>query len=254
MSWASRRRTFYTSIIILGLTVIIGIPLFFLLYEEPTCFDNKENQDEVGIDCGGVCELLCQSQVIQPTILWSRAVAVTDGVYNAVAYVENPNFDIGTNAIVYLFKLFDEDNILIAERKGVTFIAPNSILSVFEGGIITGERVPKRTFFEFKGSPKWFKMHNPAISLIVENSVLSGAETLPKIEAEIRNSSTQDISDIEIIVIVFDENGNAIAASKTSVDRLRRLTSSDIVFTWPKPFSVKVGKIEIIMLTPPLKQ
>lgn len=228
--------------------------MFFLLYEKPTCFDNKKNQDEVGIDCGGACELLCQSQVIQPAILWSRAFAVIDGVYNVVAYVENPNFDIGTNAIVYLFKLFDEDNILIAERKGITFIPPNSVLSVFEGGIITGERVPKRTFFEFQGLPEWFKMYNPAISLIVENRVLSGAETLPKIEAQLRNKSTQDISDIEIIAIIFDENDNAIATSKTSVEQLRKETSSDIVFTWPEPFSAKVGKIEIITLTPPLKQ
>lgn len=253
MSWASRRRTFYTSIIILGLAVIIGIPLFFLLYEAPTCFDGKENQDEVGIDCGGACELFCQSQVVPPAVLWSRAFSVTDGVYNAVAYVENPNFDVGTNEIVYLFKLFDEDNILIAERKGITYISPNSVLSVFEGGIVTGERVPRRTFFEFQGSPEWFKMRNPATSLIVENRVLSGAETSPKIEAVLRNSSTQEISDIEIVAIIFDEDDNAIAASKTSIERLPQNTSSDIVFTWPQPFSSKVGKIEIITLTPPLK-
>jgi len=253
MSWASRRRTFYTSIITLGLIVIVGIPLFFLLYEAPTCFDGKENQDEVGIDCGGACELLCQSQVVEPAILWSRVFAVTDGVYNAVAHVENPNFDIGTNAIVYLFKLFDEDNILIAERKGITYIPPNSILSVFEGGIVTGERVPKRTFFEFQGSSEWFKMRNPATSLVIENRVLTSAETLPKIEAELRNSSTQEISDIEIIAIVLDEDDNAIAVSRTSIAHLPKETSSDIVFTWPEPFSARVGRIEIITLTPPLK-
>lgn len=253
MSWASRRRALYSIIILLGLAVIVGIPMFFLLYEEPTCSDGKQNQNEVGIDCGGSCELLCDSQVVLPAILWSRSFAVTEGVYNSVAYIENPNFKAGTFEVSYIFKLFDSENILVTERRGITYISPNNAFVVFEGGIVTGERIPARTFFEFRGEPKWFELNNPAISLVIENRILSDTNSSPKLDATLKNISTEDIKDIEIMAIIFDTNDNAIASSRTVVKLLPKSSVQDIAFTWPKPFSSSVGRVEIIPKVYPTK-
>lgn len=253
MSWAGRRRALYSIIILFGLAVIIGIPMFFLLYEEPTCSDGKYNQNEVGIDCGGSCELLCDSQIALPAVLWSRSFAVTEGVYNSVAYIENSNFKAGTFEVPYIFKLFDSENILVTERRGVTYISPNNAFVVFEGGIVTGERVPAKTFFEFRGEPEWFELNNPAISLVIENRILSDTNSSPKLDATLKNISTEDIKDIEIMAIIFDTNDNAITSSRTIVELLPKNSAQDIAFTWPKPFSSSVGRVEIIPRVYPTK-
>ena len=52
MSWASRRRSIYLSIVLAVIFVIVAPIVFFVLNKEPTCTDDKQNGDETGIDCG----------------------------------------------------------------------------------------------------------------------------------------------------------------------------------------------------------
>lgn len=250
MSWASRRRTAYMGIIAFAALIILA-PLFFTIFnKEPTCFDGKQNGDEKGIDCDGLCKRTCDARISNPTILWSRAFKVSDGVYNAVAYIENPNFDSGASNIPYTFKLFDDKNILIAERKGSTFISPNNITPIFETAIFTGKRTPSKTFFEFNKTPEWYKIDDANSSLSVSDIKLAGEESSPRIDAVLSNSSIYDARDIEVVAIVFDSKNNAIAASSTFIDRLSGRTSQNIVFTWPEKFDSASSGIKIIPRIP----
>jgi hypothetical protein len=254
MSWSGRRRTAYTSFTFLFLLIIAGAIFYFFLYKAPTCSDGSQNGGEEGIDCGGICPIICTFQTLEPVVLWSRAFMVADGVYNVLAYVENPNADVGVPRIAYTFKVFDKKNILIAERKGETFISANGISPIFEGGINTGEREPAITFFELGNDIEWVTKDNPITMLKVVNKALSNAETLPRIDATLQNNSTEEFSDIEVIATIFDLNDNAIASSKTFVNLLPKKSSQKIVFTWPKSFQSPVARIEIIPRVPLLLQ
>ena len=250
MSWASRRRTLYGGGAVLFLVVVIGVPSFFVLYERPTCFDGVRNQEELGIDKGGPCALLHSSQVQNIAVLWSRSFEVVPGVYNAVAQVDNPNFSAGAIDVPYSFKLFDTNNILVAERKGRTYLSPNKVISVFEGGIVTGERVPVRTFFELLVDPEWESVDNPIEGLGVENRELSNRETAPRVDATITNQSFEDIFGVEVIVTIFNHQDVAIASSRTVIDVLPRQSSQPVTFTWPQAFSDSASRVEIIPQAP----
>jgi hypothetical protein len=250
MSWASRRRSKYIGIVV-AVALVIIVPLFFVVFnKKPTCTDGKQNGDEVGIDCGGLCPELCVSQISDPILIWSRSFKVVDGVYNAVAYVENPNFNAGISKISYTFKLFDGENVLVAERKGSTFISPNNVSPIFEGGIKTGERVPTKTFFELSQGPVWTQSVDEDTSLSVSDTVLSEKDSSPRIDATLSNSSVSDVRDIEVVAIVFDSKDNAIAVSSTFVELLSKRSSRNIVFTWPDKFESIVSRIEIIPRVP----
>ena len=246
MSWASRRRTIYGSGVVIFFVAIIGIPAFLFWYERPTCFDGVQNQEELGIDKGGPCVFLHSSQVQNIAILWSRSFKVIPGLYNAVAQIDNPNFQAGAIGVQYSFKLFDERNLLIAERKGTTYISPNKVISVFEGGIETGERIPVRTFFEFLEEPEWERVNSPVEGLEVESRVLSNEGLSPRIDAVILNQSFKDIFDIEVIATIFNAEDVAIASSRTVINVLPKQSSQSIVFTWPQKFSSTASRIEII--------
>lgn len=250
MSWASRRRSTYLGIVFIVIIAVFA-GLFFLFFNKPpTCADGKQNGEELGIDCGGSCEKVCEVQITDLAILWSRSFRVSDGVYNSVAYVENPNPNARVAEISYTFKLFDDNNILVAERKGKTFISPSGITPIFEGNISTGQRVPIRTFSEFSEIPKWSQTADEDSPISVGEIVLSREDSSPRIDAVLSNSSIRDTSDIEVVAVVFDATGNAIAVSSTFIDRLSGRSSQDIVFTWPNKFDFSVSRIEIIPRVP----
>ena len=223
------------------------------LYEPPTYFDGKQNQDELGIDCGGSSKYLCPFQVTDPVVLFVRAFEVVPGVYNTVAYIENANFNAGVRNFGYTFKLLDVNIAVIATRIGRSFLTPGSISPIFENTIETQGNIPVRTFFEFEGELKWSRIipkeGNP---LSVKSRVLKNADTLPRIDAVIENSSVFEIPDVEIIAVVFNALGNAIAASRTFVDFVPRRSTVNIVFTWPTPFSKEleacIAPVDVMLL------
>lgn len=245
MSWANRRRFIYTSAVAAFLLLVVGVPSFIFLYERPTCFDGKQNQDEIGIDCGGGCELICQSDITDLKILWSRHFNVTTGVYNVVAYIENSNFDAIAKNVPYTFKIFDKENILITERKGRTFISAKGIVPVFESGLIVGERIPARTIFEFRSDPDWERVTHET-NFVVQNIDLSNEDIKPRIDAVLVNNGVDSYSDVPVVVTVFDIEGNAIASSRTVVKFIEGRSSVPLVFTWPNPYGGEVSEIDII--------
>src|SRR5574343_394328 len=105
VSWSSRRKIIFLSILGGFVALLVAVPAFFLWHETPTCFDSKQNGDEAGVDCGGSCRLLCSFDAISPNVLWTRSFRVAPGVYSAVAYVENHNITSSAVAVPYVFKL-----------------------------------------------------------------------------------------------------------------------------------------------------
>lgn len=249
MTWAGKRQLIILGII-LGIIVILGLIVIVpRLQKEPTCFDGRKNGDETGVDCGGSCPTFCPLEVTDLTVLWSRAFQVAPNLYNAVAYIENQNVEGAVFSIPYEFKLYDNNNVFIAGRTGKAFIEPNKNSAIFEAGIDVGNRIPRRAEFRFLGSPTWTRVNRElmnTLSVVVQERTLSGVGSSPKLTATIVNDSLYDIPDLDVITILYNDEGNAIASSKTYISLLSKKTSQEIFFTWPSAFKDAVFKIEII--------
>lgn len=251
MSWASQRRAKYLSGIFLFFAIFVGIPLAIWLYESPSCTDGRQNQGETGVDKGGPCPLLDERSLSPSSVLWSRGFSVRDGTYSVIAYIENPNGEAGVRSVAYRFSLYDERNILVAVREGNTFILPGGITPVFDGGIDTGNRLVSRTYFEFLDSPVWERMENPAKVLVVQNKQMTNTSVSPRLTAVARNGSVADVVNVSFIAAVFDSAGNVFAASRTLVPEIAGGESAEIVFTWPEPFTLAVGRVDIFPVLAP---
>lgn len=251
MSWASQRRVFYGLSAALFLLVLIGGPIAYTkLTEYPTCTDGKRNGGETSIDKGGPCLVLDAAAIAPVATLWARSFRVRDGAYNAVAYVQNPNAGAGVRAATYTFGLYDERNVVVAERTGVTFLMPGATTPIFEGGIDTGNRIVAHTFFEFTQPLTWERLESTASQIAIGNrTVTEGGE--PRISAIVTNNTVRDMRNLEFVVTVSDSNGNAFAASQTVVASLPTGKSETITFTWPDPFRSAIGSIDITALSAP---
>jgi hypothetical protein len=240
-AWSAKRRILYGGGFVLVLAIIASLLFFHFFYRAPSCSDGIQNGDETGVDCGGSCTTLCSNQTLQPIVYWAKAFNVLGDVYNVAAYVENPNSDSNNPQATYSFKVYDANNILLAERTGTTFIPKNKKFIIFEPGITIQNKIPKRVDFEFTDFAPWQKDVTVDPSISVVYSPLQSTTTTPRVSGTVTNNSDQNIGNgLELSVLVLDSNQNAIAVSRTFVDPLPKKTSQDFVFTWPKPFSLGV--------------
>jgi Mg-chelatase subunit ChlD len=240
MDWATKRKLQYLGIIIASVLLFLVTPFFIFVYEAPTCFDGVKNGEESGVDCGGSCVLLCSAEVPEPISRWDpRIFRIAPGVYSVLAYLENANAGAEVIEAPYSFKLYDREGILIAERKGETFIPRGQFFAVFEPNISTGERIPTRATFNFPEPLIWTRNVRPAPAVEVVNKALLNEETSPRVEVSVSNDTLDRIQNIDLTAIVFDGSGNAIGASRTYLEALERGEETDVVFTWPAPFETK---------------
>lgn len=248
--------------ICLFFAILIGVPTAIILHKPPTCFDGIQNQGETSPDHGGPCVLLDNSSITPHAILWARAFRVRDGSYDAVAYIENPNAGAGVAEVKYRMALYDSENVLVAERFGTTPIMPGGITPVFEGGIDTGNRVATHTIFCFVDSVQscdstgstliWERMKNVANAVMITHDPIVDLTSMPRLNAQVTNTAVSDIQDVTFVAVIFDPVGNAFASSQTALPRLNAGEQQNIVFTWPSPFSVTVGRVDIIPVHAPV--
>ncbi|OGI59762.1 hypothetical protein A2727_01620 [Candidatus Nomurabacteria bacterium RIFCSPHIGHO2_01_FULL_37_110] len=249
MTWALKRQIFYAVILIVFLLVFGFLIIGPNLNSVATCQDNKQNGNEIGIDCGGSCSRACNFQVDRVSILWARAFQVVPGRYNAVAYLENHNKNTAVNKISYRFRFADKNNVYIGKREGETFIPPSGKFAIFEPAIDFGHSVPIYTTFEFTQNPEWIQVSKEKmdqLQISVSNIVLDDEDTNPVLSATLKNNSLFTIPEVDVVVILYDANRNAVSASRTYLDELAGGENREIGFTWREPLSPQVISKEII--------
>lgn len=245
MDWASQRRMYYAGGIVVVLIISIGIPIYNIISTPPSCTDRKQNGDERGIDCGGACSRMCAEDVRSPIVHFARVFPVSDGFYDAVAYVENQNTGAEAREAIYRFKTYDADNILIAEKIGKTYMRAGEAFAVFLGGIRVGEREPRHVFFEFEPDIRFDRAERKEAPIVASAPLLENPDGKPRLTAKLKNRTALSVRNVEAVAILY-AGENAIAASATHIDEIKGNSEELAVFTWPSPISGVVTRIEII--------
>ena len=117
--------------IIIGFIYLLLFALFAagfyyrFIYQTPSCSDNIKNQDEAGIDCGGICPEVC-IPVINVDVEFVQVIPLGGNYYDLAAKIRNPNPNYGAPVLRYYFELKDKNGQPVAKKEDVTFILPNS--------------------------------------------------------------------------------------------------------------------------------
>lgn len=234
VSWRLGRQVSY----VFGATAFIAALIFlyaFFSIPEPSCTDQKQNQGELGRDCGGPCSAVCQSEVAGMISLWVRALPLGGGFYDLAAFVENPNTDFSAPRLDYRFEVFDAENRLIVERRGSTFTHQNERFLILDPRVRL-PRPPRQVFVELS-VPEWERHpRREPLSLTVKNEKLTLAPK-PRLSASLVSDALFDLRNVVAQAVIYTSGDNAIAVSETAIPTLRSGETREIFFTWPEPFS-----------------
>ncbi|MBU6388818.1 hypothetical protein KGQ72_03015 [Patescibacteria group bacterium] len=252
MSWAARRR--FIIALIAGAVVVafLTVILTATLYKTPSCTDGVQNQGETGVDCGGPCSALCTVEQEPPTVLFTQVLPSSTGRTSIIASVENKNAGAAAKNVPYKVQLYGSDRSLIQDISGALDLPPGATVPVFIPGITTGKQAVARAFLTMaSSSPQWFVMNaDPRILPLVSAIKQSGTADAPRIEATLTNPSITELTDVQTIVLVRNEQGSVIAASATIVPVIPAQGEATATFTWNSAFADVPASIQVVPVIP----
>lgn len=249
MNWAEQRRIVVVSVVAGVLLLVLGIALTAKLYVPPSCVDNKQNQDETGVDCGGSCPYLCSQAQVAPVTLFSTVLATRSGRIDLAAAIENKNTTAGAKNVPFTVTLYAQDGQLVGTKQGAIDLPPRTIVPVFLPGIVAPETGAVRAFLEIAPlAPRWVAYaKDPRKVPSIAVRPVSGTVAAPRVEAVLTNASLTSLERIPVIAFVRDAaTGNVIAASSTIIPSLAAQTSATALFVWNEAFTAPAVQVQVL--------
>lgn len=250
MNWAVRRKVLIISLIASVLIAIAAATTFAIVYETPTCTDGKQNDDETGIDCGGSCAYQCLVDMERPVVRFARAFSPQPERYDVIAYIDNREATLEVKGMHVTAEIYDINRVLLETRKTIVDLpaggtAPIYIPEAYRGGAPVGQ-----VFIEIDdASLKFYAPKKKPVVPVVTNIETQNTDA-PRIRATLMNPTAFPIYDVRPVATVFDQAGNAIAASQTLVTMIGGQGEAQALFVWNVPFIEPPARVEVLPVVP----
>ncbi len=228
--------------------VLFGV-VFLLVYRftpQPTCFDNRKNQNEEDVDCGGPCASCVLKHQEPLAVFWTRIIPVGERQYDFAAEIKNPNLALG-GTFLYTFKIFDNTGFLLTERKGRSFIYPGETAHLIENFFATERTVDRIDLAIQNAAFTLSKDTEPDLIGRGTYTIQTGGQgkQMSRVTALLVNRTLEDQKNIMVNVLLYDKDGNVVGVNKTVVDALASGVSVPLEFVWPGVVASVVDSITI---------
>lgn len=217
----------------------------------PSCSDNIQNQDEVGIDCGGICGNECPpssppADTKPIEVVWARVINSDIGVYDLAAKIINSNLYWGVAEFKYDFIARDSNDTAVIERSGTSYLLPESYDYIIIPSIRTDKNPVRAELNIIKEGQKWASVssvyNNLSLSLPFREKRYDAQDEngLPVVSAILTNATTYDFDKIDIKVVLFDENNEPVAVNVSDRRTMRSGEEQSLRLFWNTAFQKEV--------------
>lgn len=237
-------------IIFIYLLIFAGLSALVYSWLKPveSCFDQKMNQNEQGIDCGGVCQERCNvlSQVNLEVKENGFVESGISGKYDLFSRIFNPNNDFGSGNFNYEFDLKDAGGTSLGKFSGESFILPGEEKYLVATNVPSGT-VPSEINLTIQ-NVKWEEFVNyekPQLKIINRNYLeTSSGVGFSEAFGLLKNESPFDFSTIKINMILKDSSGKIVALNSTVINTVKTGESRDFKALWLNRFPGEVENVE----------
>lgn len=233
-------------LVFIAIIAIIAFLVYWAIQTPESCFDGIQNQNETGIDCGGICEL-CEEEKKDLRIVLSKIIPTLPDKYNVVLKINNPNDDYGVGNLKYNVHFFGSSGSLIKSYGDESYILPRSTKTIILSALDVKNN-PKSIKVEF-GEINWTRVQDyDSVPLIVvmnkSYKSLVNRTAFGEAKGVVVNKSDFDFDKINVNISLLDSNRNIIDAATTEIRTLLSGEEREFIYSWFYPVG-DVSEIEV---------
>lgn len=233
MSQRILKQILYGAFYLLVLAGILWVIYVVALRPAPSCFDNRQNGGETGVDCGGPC-ISCEIKNLQPISLLPAILFSADRNFSAAAEIRNLNVGHGAK-FDYEVNFYDAAGKNLKNIKNTGFIYGGESKSLIDGARIT-TGIPARAEIKIlEPSLIWLRQtdfFNPPHKLEAVNAVIENEQAVV-VSGRISNLNNYALSRVIAGAFLVDKLVIKIGASKTLLENLDSFGSQDFKIIIP---------------------
>jgi hypothetical protein len=220
------RQLIYGSLYLLVIGGVIWLFYASALKPAPSCFDQKLNQGEEEVDCGGPCET-CAIRHLEE-IEYSREVLIDspiDGESILIFQLENPNAHFGAKELRYTASFYPDRSTsspALYQFTEKSFIYPGELKTIVQPGIEVEREDVERieiSLSEISWLPLEEYQKPQTLIRSIESELRDEGTLRPRlaITGIIRNENAYTLSQVILSAQVSGQLGQLILASKTLI-------------------------------------
>ncbi|HEY4499797.1 MAG TPA: FxLYD domain-containing protein [Candidatus Paceibacterota bacterium] len=210
----------------LAILTALGFGGYLLLLKPPaSCVDQIQNQNETGVDCGGLpgqggC-VSCEIKQLTPIVLGKAMLLRSGDIVTVVAPMENLNLIYGAQQLQYALKLIDNSGQIIKTISKTSFIHAGEKTQFVETGIADARQQIARaeiTIANINWQPTegWWQ---PALTIKEIQTNVGQQQTT--VQGIVANTNNFIVTQVVLRALVADSFGAIVGASKTTLETLQ---------------------------------
>lgn len=182
-------------------------------------------------------------------IISTKLLNIENGDYDFVAKVSNPNTDYGSPDAEYEITFYNAAGNQISQKRGSFYILPGQTRYVLETPLKFLEPI-SRADMAIKNID-WQQLDPLSVggvSLISKNvsyNQINQAGVFGKVGGSIQNDSDFDLSEVEVLAVLYDQSDSIIAVNRTNIQTFLARTSRGFETAWYSSFIGQVVRPDI---------
>lgn len=227
--------------------IIAGV-YFLFLKPAPSCFDNVQNQGELGVDCGGPCAKLCIPSTLQPiSSLTVKVLPLPNGNATVLARVGNANTDFAANSFDYTIALYNNiSTTSVRLLPGTSFLYANETKYIIVPNEAVSASVDHATI-SF-GAVDWVpasRLGAPPQFTFSNVTTASAGQGLFAITGRVTDNDVSAFNSVVVVAVFKDAVGNIVGASQTVLDAMSPNATQDFRIQYPVLSNINVQGTEL---------
>lgn len=209
---------------------IVFLIYIWLVQPKSTCFDNRKNQGETGVDCGGSCQS-CEIKTLKPLEAQKINFSQVQNKTVITAEIINPNQNFGADSLTYTIDFYNKDGAKIDSLSNASFIYATEIKAIFDVDEKVNFSEIYRASINFSDI-HWVSKENFKQPLVeLQNQKLINEKPL-KLEGVVINQNNFSVN-LKLIGFIYDRYGIQINSSKTEIENVNAKEQKDFQIIFP---------------------
>lgn len=218
----------FGSIYLLILLLIAGGAYLLYLKPAPSCTDNKQNQKEKGIDCGGSC-IPCEVKDLDLVVEKILFFSAGSNRATLLAKIRNPSQNFSAR-FSYQFALHGTP-FQASELRGREVIAAGATEYIVIPGIqVDGQSIRSADFNI--SDLNWIEDKSPPPDIRITSQ--TKIDKTVSVSGNLINQSPKRLSTINLSAFLFDSQGNIINASFTRLEGVEAFSERSFTIFFPE--------------------